>query len=183
MARRSLLKPSASVQRALGADQLSDDGWPLASMSKQLDCDGPVIEVLLLNLQLRYIDKRCVRAASLPEARGANVFRQHVRVSVRVEVSAGVAEPCTGRQGHHTRMNALGHQCTRPARTTRVEDPDEIAGSDSSRSCIPGMYDQRFGPRTLPVGERAFELAVELVTRLRRDEVERRGRCCRAQPF
>lgn len=109
-------------------------------------------------------------ARPLPQARGAAIGRQHVRVAVLVERagSAGIerVEPGAGRELDHAGTQRIRHAQAGEAGAAVVEDPDDVAISQAPAGRVLRVHAHRLAPGDLAVASMAavIVLLCSLVT-------------------
>ena len=122
--------------------------------------------------------------AALADARCADVPRQHVRVSLSVGIVVVGIKPSARGNGDDMFPNVVGNPGPGATSSPTVEDDHWVTVADRTGLRVFGIHDDWHGACVLYVREGALHLTVQLVTGLRRYEMERVGRCGRsAKPF
>ena len=100
-----------------------------------------------------------------------------------VVADSRIAAPRPGRQRDNASKYVGRDPCPGLASAARVVHADDLPVDDPAGFGIVGMHQDRLGPRAVGICESALHLAVQLVTWLWRDQVQRGLRCRRPQPF
>ena len=111
-------------------------------------------------------------AAPLAKTGRSNIQCEDIWVSVWIDIASRVPVPSSGRQGHDTRHDVRRNCRPSSASTARVEDTEDVARTDVSSRCIVWVNDECLRARAFDISERALKLAVEFITRLRRNQVK-----------